>query len=86
MYWVITKCQTGTVIAQTISAAPYAAEIVLSEYAEANRAALSQWLNNDPNAFDWTHSIKHIVVNLEGKSQEVQVRVGVQSRQSCCAL
>ena len=61
---------SGPVIAQTISAAPYATEIVLSEYAEANRAALLQWLNNDPNAFDWTHIIKHIVVNLEGKSEE----------------
>ena len=61
---------SGPVIAQTISAAPYAAEIVLSEYVEANRAALLQWLNNDPNAFDWTHIIKHIVVNLEGKSEE----------------
>ena len=45
---------SGPVIANTISAAPYAAEIVLSEYTEANRAALLQWLNNDPNAFDWT--------------------------------
>ena len=61
---------SGPVIAQTISAAPYAAEIVLSEYVEANRAALLQWLNNDPNAFDWTHIIKHVVVNLEGKSEE----------------
>ena len=66
---------SGPVLAQTIIAAPYAAEIVLSEYLEANRAALLQWLNNDPNAFDWTHIIKHAVVNLEGKSEEeVQVR------------
>ena len=66
---------SGPVIARTFSAAPHAAEIVLSEYVEANRAALLQWLNNDPNAFDWTHIIKHIVVNLEGKSEEeVQVR------------
>ena len=41
-----------------------------SSYTEANRAALLQWLNNDPNAFDWTHIIKHVVVNLEGKSEE----------------
>ena len=61
---------TGPVIFHTISAAPYAAEIVLSEYAKANRAALSQWLNNDPGAFNWTHIIKHVVVNLEGKSEE----------------
>ena len=61
---------SGPVIAHTISAAPHAAEIVLSDYTEANRAALLQWLNNDPNAFDWTHIIKHAVVDLEGKSEE----------------
>ena len=45
---------SGPAIANMISAAPYAAEIVLSEYTEANRSALLQWLNNDPGAFDWT--------------------------------
>ena len=66
---------SGPVIPQTISAAPHATDIVLSEYTEANCAALLQWLNNDPNSFDWTHNIKHVVVNLEGKSEEeVQVR------------
>ena len=29
-----------------------------------------QWLNNDPNAFDWTHVLKYIVVDLEGKTEE----------------
>ena len=60
---------SGPVIANTISAAPYAAEIVLSEYTEANCSALLQWLNNDPKAFDWTHAFKH-VVDLEGKTEE----------------
>ena len=61
---------TGPSIANMISAAPYAAEIVLTEYTEGNRSTLLQWLNNDPNAFDWTHVFKHIVVDLEGKSEE----------------
>ena len=61
---------SGPTIAYTISAAPYAAEIVLSEYTEANRTALLQWLNNDPDTFDWTHTFKHVVVDLEGKSEE----------------
>ena len=61
---------SGPTIASAISAAPHAAEIVLSEYTEANRSALLQWLNNDPNAFDWTHVFKHIVVDLEGKTEE----------------
>ena len=57
---------TGPTIADTISAAPHAAEIVLSEYTEANCSALLQWLNNDPNA---SHVFKR-VVDLEGKSEE----------------
>ena len=61
---------SGPTIASAISAAPHAAEIVLSEYTEANRSALLQWLNNDPNAFDWTLYFKHVVVDLEGKTEE----------------
>ena len=61
---------SGPTIAYAISAAPYAAEIILSDYTEANRAAMLQWLNNDPDAFDWTPVIKHVVVDLEGKSEE----------------
>ena len=61
---------SGPTIAYAISAAPYTAEIVLSEYTEANRAAILQWLNNDPDAFDWTPVIKHVVTDLEGKSEE----------------
>ena len=61
---------SGPVIANIISAASHAAEIVLSEYTEANRAALLQWLNNDPNAFDWTHILKYVVVDIEGKTEE----------------
>ena len=61
---------TGPVIAYAISAAPYASEIVLSEYTEANREALLQWLKNDPKAHDWTSFFKHVVVDLEGKSEE----------------
>ena len=61
---------SGPSIAYTISAAPHAAEIVLSEYTKANRTALLQWLNKDPAAFDWTHIFKHVVVDLEGKTEE----------------
>ena len=64
---VVLDIGSGPTIAYAISAAPYASEIVLSEYTEANRAALLQWLNNDPDAFDWT---QHVVVHLEGKSEE----------------
>jgi len=66
---------SGPTIAYAINAAPYATEIVLSEYTEANRAALLQWLTKDPKAFDWTPVFKHVVVDLEGKSEkEVPIR------------
>jgi len=61
---------SGPSITSTISAAPYAAEIVLSEYPEANHSELLQWLNNDPNAFDWTLFFKYVVVDLEAKTEE----------------
>ena len=67
---------TGPVIAYTISAAPYASEIILSEYTESNRKALLQWLKNDSKSHDWIPYFKHVVVDLEGKSEEeVPVRM-----------
>ena len=81
---------SGPSIASAISAAPYAAEIVLSEYTEANRSTLLQWLNNDPTAFDWTHVFKHVVVDLEGLQEwggsTNTSTVGAQNHQSCCAV
>ena len=61
---------TGPVIAYTISAAPYASEIVLSEYTEANRDTLLKWLKNDPKVHNWTPFFRYIVVDLEGESEE----------------
>ena len=61
---------SGPTIAYVINAAPCAAEIVLSEYTEAKRAALLQWLTKDPKPFDWTPVVKHVTVELEGKSEE----------------
>ena len=66
----------GPVIVHTISAAPYASAIVLSEYTESNRKALLQWLKNDPKSHNWIPYFKHVVVDLEGKSEEeVPVRM-----------
>ena len=65
---------TGPVIAYTISAAPYASEIVLSEYTEENRKELLQWLQSDSKAHDWTPFLKHVVADLEDKSEEVPIR------------
>ena len=80
---------SGPAIAYTISAAPHAAEIILSEYTEANCAALLQWVNNNPKAYDWTHAFKHVVVDLEGKTAVGSTNtswVGAQCHQSCCIM
>lgn len=61
---------TGPIIANIISAAPYASEIILSEYAKPNRDALLQWLKNNPKAHDWKPLFKYVVIDLEGKSKE----------------
>ena len=58
---------TGPTIAYVISAVPYAAEIVLSDYTESNRRELQQWMVKDAKAHDWSPYFKHIVQNLEGK-------------------
>ena len=54
----------------TISVATKASEIVLSDYTESNRKALRQWLNKDPDAFDWSPYFSHVVQKLEGKAEE----------------
>ena len=60
----------GPVIAHVISAAEYASEIVLSEYTELNRKELTKWLDNDPDAHDWTPYLRYVVTEVEGKSKE----------------
>ena len=54
----------------TISVATKASEIVLSDYTESNLKALRQWLNKDPDAFDWSPYFSHVVQKLEGKAEE----------------
>ena len=65
----------GPSISNVISAAPYASEIVLAEYTENNRTELQHWLDRDPEAFDWTTFIKHVVVDVEGgEEKDIAVR------------
>ena len=61
---------TGPSIAHSISAAPYASEIVLSDYAEGSRKVLQQWVDKDPQAYDWTPYFQHIVVDIEGGEEK----------------
>ena len=71
----VLEVATGPTIAYVISAAPYASEIVLSEYVEDNRKAIQQWVDRDPQAFDWTPFLKHVVVDIEGgEEKDIPVR------------
>lgn len=60
----------GPVIANVISAAEYASEIVLAEHTDSSRDCIQQWVDNNPSSFDWSHYFSYIVQQLEGKSQE----------------
>ena len=65
----------GPVLANVISAAKVATEIVLAEYTEEGRSAVQQWLKKDPNAFDWSPYCKYIVQTLEdGSVHEAKLR------------
>ena len=69
---------TGPIIAYSISVAPYASKIVLAEYANPNRAALTAWLENQKDAYDWMPCFKMIVTEMEGKDEmEVKRRVAM---------
>ena len=61
---------TGPSIINLISAAPFASEIVLSEYTENNRQALRQWLEKHPKAHDFTKFFKYVVIDVEGGEEK----------------
>ena len=79
----------GPVIASTISAATKASEIILADYIEHNCFSLRQWLNCDPQAFDWSPYISYVVETLEekndldGKVRQQQVRGLVKAVVHC---
>ena len=52
----------------------HASEIVFAEYTERNRNTLQMWLDNDPNAPDFTALFKHVVQDLEGKGEDEVVK------------
>ena len=65
----------GPSIANAISAAPYASEIVLSDYVEDNQKAIQQWMDKDPKAYNWMPYLNHIVVDIEGgKKKDIYER------------
>ena len=65
----------GPVIANVISAAEFASEIILAEYTELNRKEITKWLDKDLDAHDWTPFFTYIVTEVEGRSsEEIAVR------------
>ena len=52
----------------------HASEIVFAEYTERNRNTLQMWLDNVPNAPDFTALFKYVVQDLEGKGEEEVVK------------
>ena len=65
----------GPTIHGMISLTQHSPEIVLAEYLEKNRLEIHKWIKGDKDAFDWTPTIRHVVVELEGKGElEVQER------------
>jgi len=58
----------GPCIYSYVSAVPYVAKIIHSDYVKANLDEVSMWKNKDPDAFDWSPYFKHVVQKLEGKT------------------
>ena len=61
---------TGPSLHETVLTAAKASEIILSDYSEANRKALRQWLEKHPEAFDWSPHFSYAVRELEGGEEE----------------
>ena len=59
----------GPVIAHSISAAEIESDvkIILAEFTDEGRKEIQQWLDKDPQAWDWSYYFKYIVHTLEGK-------------------
>ena len=63
----------GPNLANHISAASKATEIVLADYCKPNREFIKKWLAADPSAHDWLFYFKHVVETLEGKSHQESI-------------
>ncbi len=61
-------------IANVISSATLASEIVLAEYTEKGREAIRRWLDRDPTSFNWGPYFEYVVQTLEGKSSPADVK------------
>ena len=58
----------GPCIYSYVSAVPYVAKIIHSDYVKANLDEVSMWKNKDPDAFDWSPYFKYVIQKLEGRT------------------
>ena len=63
----------GPNLANHISAASKATEIVLADYCKPFRDFTKKWLAADPSAHDWLFYFKHVVETLEGKFHQESI-------------
>ena len=60
----------GPVIQHSISAVPYASEIVFCDISAANRDAIKKWLWNEADVFNWSPKFDYVVKTLERKGEK----------------
>ena len=60
----------GPAIANVISAARVATEVIFAEYTEKNRTEINHWIENDPSAWNWGPHFEYIVQTMEGKGAQ----------------
>ena len=79
----------GPIVAFEASAAPYASEIILADYAKSNREVAKLWLDGDASAPDFGQFYEYVVKDLEGgddidvEEREAAVRRVVKAVVSC---
>lgn len=79
----------GPVVLSTISASTKASEIVLGDFVSKNLLLVRKWLQEDPDAFDWTEYFRYVVETLECNhadevaKREQQVRSVVKALVYC---
>ena len=55
----------GPALANLISAAKVARSVTFAEYTESNRNAVNSWINDEPNAHNWSSMISYVLKHLE---------------------
>ncbi|XP_073540275.1 nicotinamide N-methyltransferase-like isoform X1 [Phyllobates terribilis] len=78
---------TGPCIYQLLSACEAFKNIVVSDFADKNREEFNLWLKNQPEAFDWSPTVKHIC-QLEGdritcQAKEERLRKAIKQVLKC---